>query len=370
VQPSDIIRWRGHLKTALASTIARVHGGGMPRSRTRRGASPLVLGYHRVVESFEEASRTDMPSMLVSARMLEDHLDCIGRRFTFVGLDEIGAHVVSGEPFEKPVAAVTFDDGYRDVYEQAFAILQRKGIPAAVFVVTELVGKPFWQVHDKLYHLVAKAFSVWNDPQRELEALFGALNLPAESVSRNGLTQSPLRAVSAMLPEMSLANVRRLMDGLEASVGNGFRSIPLTLSWPELSRMHAAGVTIGSHTRNHVSLPMESPEDVADELTGSKRQLEEHLGCSIDHFAYPGGQFTREVVEAVAGAGYRFAYTACCHGDRRHPALTIDRLLLWEGSSVDGHGRFSPAVLTCQAQNLWPPARRCSRAHNGTTRHG
>jgi peptidoglycan/xylan/chitin deacetylase (PgdA/CDA1 family) len=359
VQPS---RWRGHLKTALASTISRVHDGGKG-ARLRRGASPLVLGYHRVVESYEESSRTDMPSMLVSARMLEDHLDCIGRRFDFVSLDEIGSHIVSGEPFDRPVAAVTFDDGYRDMYEHAFPILRRKGIPAAVFVVTELVGKPFWQVHDKLYQLVAKAFSVWDNPRRELETLFGALNLPAESVSRNGLAHSPLHAVTAMLPELSLADVRRLMDGLEQSVGNGFRNIPLSLSWPELSHMHDAGITIGSHTKNHVSLPRESAADVAEELVGSKRRLEERLGCAIEHFAYPGGQFTGEIVEAVANAGYRFAYTACCHEDQRYPSLTIDRLLLWEGSSVDGHGRFSPAVLTCQAQNLWPPARRCNRAH-------
>ena len=62
---------------------------------------------------------------------------------------------------------MTFDDGYRDVYEQAFPVLRRKGIPAAVFVVTDLVGRPFWQVHDRLYHLVAKAFATWDDPRRE-----------------------------------------------------------------------------------------------------------------------------------------------------------------------------------------------------------
>jgi hypothetical protein len=69
------------------------------------------------------------------------------------------------------------------------------------------------------------------------------------------------------------------------------------------------------------------------------------------------------VVDAVARAGYRYAYTACQHGDAAHRALTIERLLLWEGSSVDGDGQFSPAILNCQAQDLWPPARRCTRTH-------
>jgi peptidoglycan/xylan/chitin deacetylase (PgdA/CDA1 family) len=102
---------------------------------------------------------------------------------------------------------------------------------------------------------------------------------------------------------------------------------------------------------------------MAEELEGSKQVLESHLGQPITHFAYPGGQFTAPVVDAVARAGYRFAYTACQHGSPQHPALTIERLLLWEGSSVDVDGRFSPAILNCQAQDLWLPSRRCARVH-------
>jgi peptidoglycan/xylan/chitin deacetylase (PgdA/CDA1 family) len=102
---------------------------------------------------------------------------------------------------------------------------------------------------------------------------------------------------------------------------------------------------------------------MAEELVGSRQALESRLGEPIHHFAYPGGQFTTPVIDAVAQAGYRFAYTACQHGDLRHPALTIERLLLWEGSSVDADGRFSPAILNCQAQDLWPPSRACGRVH-------
>ena len=161
------------------------------------------------------------------------------------------------------------------------------------------------------------------------------------------------------------------MDGLEAMVGNGFHDMPLTLGWAELEEMSKAGIEIGSHTKNHVSLPAETPEVIAEELAGSKQQLERYLGRPVRHFAYPGGQFTPAVVEAVERAGYAFAYTACQHGDRSRPALTIERLLLWQGSSVDADGRFSPAILNCQAQDLWPPARRCDRTHaQGDQAHG
>lgn len=354
-------RWRSNVKAALASAISRAP------LLERRTTGPLILGYHRVVDDFDAVARTEMPSMLVSTRMFERHLDCIGRRFTFVSLEEIGERMQSGEPFDRPVAAITFDDGYRDVCENAFPILQRKGIPAAVFVVTDLVGKPFWQVHDKLYHLVAKAYSVWDDPRRELEGLFTSVGLPDDFITRQRpSSKDPMQAVTSMLPELRMADIRRVISGLEASVGNGFHDIPQTAAWADLATMQRHGITIGSHTERHVSLPMESPADVARELTESKRVIEAHLGGVCELFAYPGGQFTPAVVDAVAQAGYRFAYTACQHDDPRHPALTMKRLLLWEGSSVDGDRQFSSAILDCQAHHLWPPAWRCERAH--TTR--
>jgi peptidoglycan/xylan/chitin deacetylase (PgdA/CDA1 family) len=363
VQPRRRLRWT--LKSALASTISFAHDRGLAAALEREPERPLVLCYHRVVDDFEAAARTEMRSMLTSREMFERHLDCVGRRFRFVSLDEIGERLASGVPFTERVAAVTFDDGYQDVYEHAYPVLKRKGIPGAVFVVTDLVGRPFWQIHDKLYHLVAKAYATWDDPRRELCGLLSDLGLPGEQMTRPAAAIStPLRAVSALLPLLSQTSVRRVMEGLEANVGNGFHDIPQSLTWPMLLEMRRNDIIVGSHTRTHVRLPMESPETVAEELETSKRELEQQLGEPIEHFAYPDGQFTGPVVAAVARAGYRYAYTACHHRVPEHSTLTIDRLLLWEESSVDTDRRFSPAVLNCQAYDLWPPARRCARVHN------
>jgi len=365
VQPKSAQQWRWSVKNALASTISLAHEHGLAEMLARGPERPLVLGYHRVVEDFAASATIEMPSMLTSRAMFERHLDCIGKHFRFVGVEDIGARLESGEPFTERVAAITFDDGYRDVYDNAYPVLQRRGIPATMFVVTDLLSRPSWQVHDRLYYLVAKAFRTWDDPRRELHGLLSELGLPADDITRGrASTKSPLVAVSALLPGLPQADVHRLMDGLEASVGNGFHDVPQTMTWDMVLEMHRAGFTIGSHTRSHVSLPAESPERVAEELAGSKRAIEERIGEPVRHFCYPGGQFNCTVVKAVERAGYDFAYTACTHGVPQHSKLTIERLLLWEGSSVDGAGQFSPAVLSCQAHDLWPPARKCGRVHH------
>src|SRR5438128_1134088 len=355
-------RLRSRVKTAMASAIAVAHDRGLARSRD--AYRPLVVGYHRIVEDFSSEANVEMPSMLTSRTMFERHLDCLGKSFRFVSLDEIGDRLLNGLPFHEPVAAITFDDGYRDVYELALPVLERKGIPAAMFVVTDLVSRPAWQIHDKLYHLVAKAFRCWEDPRSKMLGLLSDLGLPAHDLTRRSATGNPMLAVSALLPELPQADIRRLMTGLELSVGNGFHNVPLAVTWEMVSDMRRRGFIIGSHTRSHVSLPVESPERIAAEVEASKADLESRLGERIDHFAYPGGHFNTAVVEAVARAGYRFAYTACRHDEPRHPLLTIQRLLLWQGSSVDGDGDFIPHILSCQAHDLWPPARKCERVHH------
>jgi peptidoglycan/xylan/chitin deacetylase (PgdA/CDA1 family) len=353
------------VKAALASAIAGAHDHGLQAMLARPTARPLVLGYHRVVADFAAGARTEIPSMLTSCDMFERHIDWLGRHYRFAGLDEIGEHLLSGEPFDQPVVAITFDDGYRDVYEQAFPVLQRKGIPAAIFVVTDLVGRAFWHRHDRLYRLVAKAFDNWNDPQRELRGIFRNLDVPADVLpGPHAATSTPLTTVGALMAGLSQANVGRVLDALESAVGNGFGPAPLTVTWPMLVEMRRAGWVIGSHTATHPSLPTESPATIAEEVERSKRELERRLGQPITHFAYPGGHFTRPVVEALHNAGYQFAYTTCPHGDAQYPQLTIERLLLWERSAVDADVHFSAGILNCQAHGLWPPSRRC-RVHHG-----
>jgi peptidoglycan/xylan/chitin deacetylase (PgdA/CDA1 family) len=356
--------WRWSMKVALASTISRACRLPLVSLRARASRRPLILGYHRVVEDFASAARTEMPSMLISTTMFERHLEWLGQQFRFVSLDEIGEHAAAGIPFDEPVVAITFDDGYEDVYQYAYPTLKRKGIPAAIFVVTDLIGQKHWQIHDQLYYLLARGFAEWDDPRRELLAILEDLHIAPAVFRPRGSTRSAVSAIAAILPSMSQSDVTRFMDAMGATVGNTRHDIPQAVTWSMLDQMRRSGFTIGSHTKSHVSLPMEPIETATEELTGSKCALERHFGEPVVHFAYPGGHFTPTVVDRVAGAGYQFGYTACPHGDPRHPAATMERLMLWEGSSIDAAGNFSPPVLSCQVHDLWPPARRCERIHH------
>jgi peptidoglycan/xylan/chitin deacetylase (PgdA/CDA1 family) len=159
-----------------------------------------------------------------------------------------------------------------------------------------------------------------------------------------------------MLELLPLHVVQSIADALEAEdplpddLCAPFRS----LSWETLERIHRVGVTVGSHTRNHVLMPNETRSRVMDEATGSRETLSMRLGgAPIRHFAYPSGLFDSVSVRAVAAAGYRFGYATTPRRGSEHPLLAIPRTVLWEKSCVGAHSVFSGEVLNCQIHHAF-----------------
>jgi peptidoglycan/xylan/chitin deacetylase (PgdA/CDA1 family) len=356
---------RGLIKTGVASAVHWSGTGQLLALRPAVKQLPLVIGYHRVVEDFRASAARTMAPMLISVRTFE--LDWIGRRFEFIGLDDLADCIEGRKRFRKPVAAITFDDGYEDVYRYAWPVLRRKGIPWAMFVVTDLVGSAALQVYDELYLLLARAFPRWRQPSRHLIGLLLSLETPVSLLKRiEPAATDALRATWILIETLSQSRKLRLIEALRAEVEleAGTELEFSSMNWEMLREMSAAGVTIGSHTRTHTLLTLETWNRVLEETRGSRQELQRRLGKPVDHFAYPGGAFDSGVVSAVAASGYRCAYTTCQHRDERYPGLTIPRRLLWEKSCMSAFGRFSPAVMSCQVKGVFDFVPSCRQVHS------
>jgi peptidoglycan/xylan/chitin deacetylase (PgdA/CDA1 family) len=344
---------RNWVKAGAATVLARTGMDHVARSLSGLGNIPVVIGYHRVVEDFASSAKTSIPSLLISRQMLERHLDWIGRRFRFVTLDEVGSRLESGSGLNGPMAAITFDDGYRDFYELAFPLLLKKGIPAAVFVVTDLISTKRAQVHDKLYAQLAQRAGC------RFPYYWGGMSVPDVA------SLTPYQATRVLIETLPLAAVEHVISILEgeACIPEGISDSFRSLTWEMLDVVRQAGMIIGSHTKTHALLPNESEPRVRDEVAGSRHAIEKRLGVEVKHFTYPSGLFTTTSVSAVAAAGYRFGYTGCTHRDPWHPLLTIPRTVLWENSSLDGRSSFSGPVLGCQIRHAFDWVNGCRRQH-------
>ena len=359
----DLMLWSRRLaKATLATALYR---WSRARPETTWRDRPLVLGYHRVVEDFDEAARYAMPSLLISRTMFERHLQWVGDHFDFISLEQAARHLAAGEPFARPSAVVTFDDGYRDVFEQAVPVMRRLGVPAAHFLVSDRIdsGQPF--VHDRLYSLLCTAYEHWPSPETAVSGVLQTAGIDVRhAFGPRFRTKTALLATRTLLLKAPQHEMCRILQVLEANIGLPPASAqPLAMTWDMIRTMRREGATIGSHTKTHAWLVAESPATVEHELVASKAALERGLGEPVEFFAYPDGRFTAATVEAVARAGYRVACTVCDHRDAARPLLTVPRSMLWEYSSVGPDGRLAPAVLACQLHGLILRPIRCAGAH-------
>lgn len=358
---------RGLIKTGVASAVHWSGTNSLLALRPAAKQTPLVVGYHRVVENFRSSAAYTIAPMLVSLRTFERQLDWIGRRFDFVSLDDLADGMEGKRRFRRPAAAITFDDGYVDAYRYAFPLLKRKGIPWAMFVVTDRLGTQNLQTYDELYLLLAQGFARWHQPRRHLHRLLLGQEVPVSVLRKVDETAvGPVRAAWTLMENLSHREMRRVVSALreEGEIPAAAAAELGVMTWEMLREMTEAGVTVGSHTRTHPYLTRETWNRVLDETRGSREELQARLGTRVDHFTYPSGAFDSGVVSAVAASGYRCAYTACQHRDPRYPQLTIPRRLLWENSSMSAFGQFSPALMSCQVNGLFDFVPSCRQAHS------
>lgn len=93
-----------------------------------------ILMYHRVSECHPGAST---PTWNVTPDRFRQQLSgLLARGFHAWSLRKVIDHSRSGTPIPPGVFVVTFDDGYENVYRNAWPILEDLGVPATVFLVT------------------------------------------------------------------------------------------------------------------------------------------------------------------------------------------------------------------------------------------
>jgi peptidoglycan/xylan/chitin deacetylase (PgdA/CDA1 family) len=97
-------------------------------------------------------------------------------------------------------------------------------------------------------------------------------------------------------------------------VPTGAVGSPGYLGWDQLAALAAAGVEIGSHSRQHRPMDTLPDAELAEEVALSRAELMGRLAAPVRSFCYPHGYTSRRVRAAVAAAGYS---NACVIGRRR-----------------------------------------------------
>jgi peptidoglycan/xylan/chitin deacetylase (PgdA/CDA1 family) len=160
--------------TGYATAIAPVRTHRLAEKGLQRVS---VLCYHRVNDALRD--NVTLPVETFDAQMA-----FIRRHYQLVSIGDIVAGRLD-RASRFPIVAVTFDDGYRDNYENAFPILVRYGVPATFFVATGKIGSDEGFDHDRQKLGYAVPTMSW-DHLRELWA--EGFEIGAHTVNHSNLT--------------------------------------------------------------------------------------------------------------------------------------------------------------------------------------
>lgn len=279
-------------------TLSSGVGGAEKRWKRTPGARFAILCYHRIgtggIPLF-----SNLPS-----QVFEDEMRFLRRRYRILSLNEMCDELENPTTGEQGIV-VTFDDGYRDLYEHAFPVLQKYEIPATVFLpVTSIEsGEVPW------YDRIFLALSILPAEQFEIEL-----------EGRRSFTLSSQKARIEAAAEI-IGWLRTIPDGRRREVCASLESgVPLPqdqlsnrmLTWEQIRKMSARGVLFGSHTMTHATVSRLTSEERRYELLDSKRLLEERIGEPVSHFAFPFGKTADcgyEALQELRQYGYRSAVT-------------------------------------------------------------
>ncbi len=260
----------------------------------------LVLSYHRVNDDAH-------PFFCgTPIRVFRQQMELLRRYFSVQPLDAL----VAGDAPPNAIA-ITFDDGYRDNYTNAFPILRELELPATIFLVTGAVDANQLIWHDRIFDAFHRTTVPIPDKHQELASVLGEVR-------------------SAAPEQRTILNARLLERlGVDSSAVAWDK-----LTWDEAREMTAAGIRFGAHTLDHPILSHVSAEEVRRQVKGSKERIESELDCEVRCFAYPNGRpvdFDATTKQILREEGFRSAVTTVSgSNDASSDPFELRRIGVWD----------------------------------------
>jgi len=236
----------------------------------------------------------------------ERQLGYLAKHCQVLPLQELVSRAESNE-LERGTVAITFDDGFRNNYSDAYPLLSRYRMHATFFLSTGLIGteEAFWV--DKLEYLLNET----TQSGIEVPSLSACFEVGEVEGKRQALMQI----------KRALKRGDALVADVVAEVVAASRVEPSydypeyrTMDWDQVREMHASGLcAFGAHTVGHTILSHLSRSEKAREIEGSLRKIEQEVDVPATLFSYPEGQashFDDESIRVLRESGVTMSPTA------------------------------------------------------------
>lgn len=220
---------------------------------------------------------------------------------SFISMSEACEILNSATPaLPRNLVVLTFDDGFRDNYINAFPVLKKYKIPAIIYLTYNSIAfqqLPWPQRLGWLFEKTKKKsfrISLPIEIEHELATVESAKKV-------RGLIEKELYSTDFLTREGILMDLAGILEV-------DFPDDKM-LSHEMIKEMNASNIfEFGAHTLSHPWCAKIPAEEARHEIVSSKLKLEELLGWQILHFAFPGGSLNDELIEQVKRAGFKSCF--------------------------------------------------------------
>jgi peptidoglycan/xylan/chitin deacetylase (PgdA/CDA1 family) len=285
----------------LATFLARSGLGPALRSLgSWRGV--LALNYHRIGDHRESPFDPDVFSATAETfdeqlTFLTKHLEVVRPGDIASGLDRRGRYLL-----------ITFDDGYRDNYDDALPVLRAHGVPATFFVTTGFLGRARVSWWDEIAWMVQRSA---HDTIPRRPYLPAPLGLGA--ADRDETRRQLLRIFKAL----PAAGTEDFLDFVATATGSGrcpdTEASGLWMTWDMVRELRDSGMVVGGHTVDHAIMSGLSLGDQEHQIHGCAEHLLAELETPMRFFSYPVGlpeSFSEHTRECLRESGVELAFNA------------------------------------------------------------
>lgn len=249
--------------------------------------NPKILLYHDCSES--ESAYTNGLECTVSPAAFRRHIEYVCKYYRFVDLTTLE----EGLAPERSVA-VTFDDGYRSVYENAFPVLRSHRLPATIYLVTDVIG------NERMVWVNELNFYLHTFKKEACRIAAACAGIAADS--------APQEIVTRLLTHYDAEKTRTLLNTLRekfsVSAEALSRTARLYVDWEQIAEMQGDGVSFGNHTMSHPNLAALTEDEQRREIEGAQHILVSRLGV-VRSMSYPFGHRSRSTPGVAVQAGVR-----------------------------------------------------------------
>lgn len=276
--------------------------------------SVKILVYHGIINGNLPVG-LNREGLHLKLESFERQLAYLKKRYHVLDINEFVEYLKEGKPLPQYSVVLTFDDGYKNNYENLKDVILKHKVPVSIFLATDYIGTP------ELLWLDRLEMAFFNTRRKSIfsSQLIGIGSMQWRGEREKMQKFAILKNYLKKLPFKRLKEAfRNLFSELVNDKGAGpdrIDDVPYTrlLSWDEVKELTQYGVRFGSHTCRHEILTALSDLEVRDTLEKSFSTIKEHSGDSGIPFAYPNGNFNDEIKKAVARSGYNCALTTV-HG--------------------------------------------------------